>query len=89
MFRRPTRKEWTEMLVLTILAVALRVERGTGTSGRTPGFMYQRFAELKDGGVHSKPDMWNDAFRTQTAQNVNVAVNGISKLMRMMVEEDD
>ena len=89
MFRRPTRKEWTEMLVLTILAVALRVERGTGTSGRTPGFMDQRFAELKDGGVHSKLDMWNDAFRTQTGQNINVAVNGISKLMRMMVEEDD
>ena len=70
MFRRPTRKEWTETLVLTILAVALRVERGTGTSGRTPGFMDQRFAELKDGGVHSKPDMWNDAFRTQTGQNI-------------------
>jgi hypothetical protein len=28
-------------------AVALRVERGTGTTGRTPGFMDERFAELK------------------------------------------
>ena len=70
-------------------AVALRVERGTGTSGRTPGVMDQRFAELKDEGNHSNPEKWDDAFRTQTGQNINVAANGIAKLLRMMVEEDD
>jgi Zinc dependent phospholipase C len=70
-------------------AVALRVERGTGTSGRTPGFMDERFAELKNEGLHSKPDMWDEGFRNQTGQNINVAANGIAKLLRMMVEEDD
>jgi hypothetical protein len=89
MFRRPTRKEWTEMLVLTILSVTLRAERGTSTSGRTPGFMDQRFGELKKQGIHLAPGMWNDGFRTQTGQNINVAANGIAKLLRMMVEEDD
>ena len=68
MFRRPTRKEWTETLVLSILAVALCVERGTGAVGRTPGFMDQRFAELKEGGLQSKQDMWGQRFRTQTGQ---------------------
>jgi hypothetical protein len=68
--------------------VALRTERGTSTSGRTPGVMDQRFAELKAEGIHLKPDMWDDAFRTQTGQNINVAANGIAKLLRMMIEED-
>ena len=64
-------------------------ERGTGTSGRTPGVMDQRFAELKDEGNNSDPENWNNAFRMQTGQNINVAANGIAKLLRMMIEEDD
>ena len=63
-------------------------ERGTGTSGRTPGVMDQRFAELKDEGNNSDPENWNNAFRMQTGQNINVAANGIAKLLRMMIEED-
>ena len=35
-------------------------------------------------------EVWDDdAFRTQTGQNINVAANGIAKLLRMMIEEDD
>ena len=37
-------------------------ERGTGTSGRTPGVMDQRFAERKDEGNNSDPENWNNAF---------------------------
>jgi hypothetical protein len=51
--------------------------------------MDERFAELKDEGIHLQPAMWDNAFRTQTGQNINVAVNGIAKLLRMMIEEDD
>ena len=69
--------------------VALRVERGTGTSGRTPGFMDKRFGQL----IHARDDLtpedWDDGFRTQTGQNINVAANGIAKLLRIMMEEDD
>ena len=45
--------------------VALRTERGTGTSGRTPGFMDKRFGELIHGGLggHSKPAI-NRHFKT-------------------------
>ena len=68
--------------------VALRTERGTGTSSRTPGFMDERFAELKEEGIHLKPEMWDDGFRTQTGQNINVAANGIAKLLRMMIEDE-
>jgi hypothetical protein len=34
-------------------------------------------------------EMWDNVFRTQTGQNINVAANGIAKLLRMMIEEDD
>jgi len=43
---------------------------------------------IHDGG-HLTPDDWDDGFRTQTGQNINVAANGIAKLLRMMTEEDD
>ena len=69
-------------------AVALRVERGTGTSGRTPGVMDYLFAGLKSQGIHSTPDMWDAPFTTQTGQNINVAANGIAKLLVMMTEDD-
>ena len=69
--------------------VALRVERGTGTSGRTPGFMDKRFGELIHDGDSLTPENWDNAFRTQTGQNINVAANGIAKLLRMMIQEDD
>jgi len=65
--------------------VALRVERGTGSSGRTPGFMDERFAEHGD---HLTPANWDNAFRTQTGQNINVAANGIAKLLRKMIEDE-
>jgi hypothetical protein len=51
--------------------------------------MNQRFAELKDEGIHLDAEMWDNGFRTQTGQNINVAVNGIAKLLRMMIEEND
>ena len=69
-------------------AVALRTERGTSTSARTPGFMDQRFSELKKQGIHLTPEKWDDGFRTQTGQNINVAANGIAKLFWMMIEEE-
>ena len=67
--------------------VALRTERGSGS--RTPGVMDKRFGELIHGGVSLTPENWDNGFRTQTGQNVNVAANGIAKLLRMMIEEDD
>jgi hypothetical protein len=33
--------------------------------------------------------MWDDGFRMQTGQNINVAANGIAKLPRLMIEEDE
>jgi hypothetical protein len=48
--------------------VALRTERGTGTSGRTPGFMDKRFGELIHGGVSLTPENWDNGFRTQPAR---------------------
>ena len=70
-------------------AVALQTERGTGASSRRPGFMDKRFGELIHAGDHLTPSDWDDGFRTQTGQNINVAPNGIAKLLRMMIEEDD
>jgi len=40
-------------------------------------------------GIHLHPHMWPNDFRTQTGQNINVAVNGIAKLIGMMHVEDD
>jgi len=40
-------------------------------------------------GDHLTPENWDNGFRTQTGQNINVAANGIAKLLRMMIEEDD
>ena len=70
-------------------AVALRTERGTGTSGRTPGFMDERFGQLIHDGDHLSPEDGDNGFRTQTGQNINAAANGIAKLLQMMIEEDD
>jgi hypothetical protein len=50
--------------------------------------MDERFAELIHDGDHLTPEDW-DGFRTQTGQNINMAANGIAKLLRMMIEEDD
>lgn len=66
--------------------VALRTENGTGNTGRTPGWMHAHYAELKKQGIHLQPDMWDTAFRNQTGQNINVSVNGIAKLLRMIVD---
>ena len=57
-------------------AVALRTERATGTSGRTPGFMDKRFGELIHNGDALTPKGWDTAFRMQTGQNINVAAMG-------------
>ena len=51
--------------------------------------MDTRFGELIHGGVSLTPENWDNGFRTQTGQNINVAANGIAKLLRMMTEEDD
>jgi len=67
--------------------VALRTERGS--SGRTPRFMDKRFAKLIHDGDSLTPENWDNGFRTQTGQNINVAANGIAKLLRMMIQEDD
>jgi hypothetical protein len=42
-----------------------------------------------NGFVGLTPEDWDNGFRTQTGQNINVAANGIAKLLRMMIEEDD
>jgi hypothetical protein len=68
--------------------VALRVEHGTGTSGRNPGWMHAHYAGLKKQGIHLQPEKWDAPFRTQTGQNINVAANAIAKLLGMMIEED-
>jgi hypothetical protein len=50
--------------------------------------MHEHYAELKTKGIHLKPEMWDNDFTTQTGQNLNVAANGIAKLLRMIVEEE-
>jgi len=55
----------------------------------TPGFMDKRFGQLIHDGDHLIPDDWDNGFRTQTGQNIHVAANGIAKLLRMMIEEDN
>ena len=52
-------------------------------------FMDVRFAELIHDGDHLTAEDWGDGFRTQTGQNINVAANGIAKLLHMMIEDDD
>jgi hypothetical protein len=69
-------------------AVAMRVERGTGASGRTPGDMDTRFRLLKKAGHHTDPAEWDAAFKAQSGQNMNTAANGIAKLLTLMVEDD-
>ena len=32
---------------------------------------------------------WHERFCNHTGQDINVAANGIAKLLRMMVEEDE
>ena len=51
--------------------------------------MDKELGQLINAGDHLTPQDWDTAFRTQTGQNVNVAANGIAKLLRMMLEEDD
>jgi hypothetical protein len=51
--------------------------------------MDKGFGELIHNGDALTPEGWDTAFRTQTGQNINVAANGIAKLLRMMIEEDD
>jgi len=51
--------------------------------------MDKRFGQLKYAGDHLTPEDWDNGFRTQTGQNINVAANGIAKLLRMMMEEDE
>jgi hypothetical protein len=51
--------------------------------------MDQRFGQLIHAGDHLTPEDWDNGFRTQTGQNINVAANGIAKLLRMMIEEDE
>ena len=47
--------------------------------------MDKRFGQLKYAGDHLTPEDWDNGFRTQTGQNINVA----AKLLRMMIEEDN
>jgi hypothetical protein len=35
----------------------------------------------EEAGIHLNPEKWHDAFRTQTGQSLNVAENGIAKLI--------
>jgi hypothetical protein len=46
--------------------------------------MHQRFGELTKQGIDLAPEKWDDGFRTQTGQNINVSANGIAKLLRIM-----
>ena len=50
--------------------------------------MDKRFGELMHAADHLTPGDWDNGFRTQTGQNINMAANGIAKLLRM-IEEDD
>jgi hypothetical protein len=68
--------------------VALRTERGTGNTGRNPGWMHARYAGLKQQGIHLQPDQWDVPFRNQTGQTINVSANGIAKLLKMIVDSD-
>ena len=76
-----------------ILAASLD-SRGTpeGTPGRVCLSVAGDDSLLSRGsraGDHLTPEDWHNGFRTQTGQNINVAANGIAKLLRMMIEEDD
>jgi hypothetical protein len=51
--------------------------------------MHDRHEGLKTQGIHLQPDRWPNDLRTQTGQNIAVAVNGIAKLILMMLAADD
>jgi hypothetical protein len=64
------------------------LREAAGTSGPEPRFHERAFRGTEGDGDRSSPENWGDAFRTPTGQNIDVAVNGIAKLLRMMTEED-
>ena len=62
------------------LTVAKFSDTGGGTI-RTPGWMYEQWEALVDDGLATDTDNWNEKFTEQSGRNVNVAVNGIAKLL--------
>jgi hypothetical protein len=46
--------------------------------------MDSHYAALKRQGLHSKPERWHPPFREQTGRNINTAVNGIAKALRLI-----
>ena len=44
--------------------------------------MHAHYAALKTQGKHTDSTNWDQAFKDQTAQNVNLVVNAIAKLLK-------
>lgn len=51
--------------------------------------MHEHYAGLKADGLHTDPTLWDTAFRDQTGQNINVAANGIAKLLQLIANQDE
>jgi Zinc dependent phospholipase C len=62
------------------LSVARFTETG-GSSSETPGQMYKEFKSLIKNGTALDTTEWDKAFLQQTGDNVNIAANGIAKLL--------
>jgi hypothetical protein len=70
-------------------AIAVAVARFTekGNSGRTPKWMHAKYKAMMAAGESSNPTNWDDGFRDQTGQSVNVSINGIKKALGLLDEE--
>ena len=47
-------------------------------------WVHDRFAPFWNQGIHLQPDWWDDDFTAQTGLNVNLAVNGIARLLMLL-----
>jgi hypothetical protein len=70
--------------------IALSVARFTETGGNnseTPGQMYKEFKKLIKDGTALDTSEWDEDFLQQTGDNVNIAANGIAKLLTEFAQD--
>jgi hypothetical protein len=70
--------------------IALSVAKFTETGGngtQTPGIMYKKFKKYIKDGIALDSSKWDEDFLDQTGNNVNVAANGIAKLLAKFAQD--
>jgi hypothetical protein len=70
--------------------VAVAVAKFTATGGgtvRNPKWMWVRLQKYRRMQIDTKPDKWEAGFRDQTSANINTAVNGIAKLLKVIAQQ--